>query len=255
MAQILKGQTFNNGDQVTGTTLNQLVDAATLLTGAITEQGVFTGPINSLDLLLIYDQSTNSLRKCNINDILSSGIAMTTPTIIGSVGADITLTPASGYAFSVVGNQTISGTLGVTGNTTIGGTLSVTGSYNDINLGTGKNVTLSSAPVTSMQAANKGYVDGTLSAASNGYVKLPNGLIIQWGFDSTSFGNTTTFPIAFPNNCFNVSVTLNTSVNSTQSGVAIYCAIYSKTTTGFTTQGIGWNSASVSGKYWFAIGN
>jgi hypothetical protein len=47
---------------------------------------------------------------------------------------------------------------------------------------------------------------GTLSNASAGYVKLPNGLIIQWGVtaqtsgsNSSSFYLTTSYPLAFPN--------------------------------------------------------
>lgn len=49
------------------------------------------------------------------------------------------------------------------------------------------------------------------SKASNGYQKLPNGLIIQWG-GLTSSGSAdvlATFPIAFPNNVLQVSVCAN----------------------------------------------
>jgi len=47
--------------------------------------------------------------------------------------------------------------------------------------------------------------DFTISKNSNGYQKLPSGLIIQWGgYSSTSSANTfdkvdVTFPTAFPN--------------------------------------------------------
>lgn len=39
---------------------------------------------------------------------------------------------------------------------------------------------------------------------ANGYVKLPGGVIIQWGNDTTTTNNpqTTTFPIAFPTACW-----------------------------------------------------
>lgn len=40
------------------------------------------------------------------------------------------------------------------------------------------------------------------STAINGYTKLPNGIIIQWGTRSIdNSGMLTTFPITFPNSC------------------------------------------------------
>lgn len=50
----------------------------------------------------------------------------------------------------------------------------------------------------------------TSSQAANGNTKLPNGLILQWcagSYQSSEGNQTVTFPIAFPNNCFSVSVT------------------------------------------------
>lgn len=44
------------------------------------------------------------------------------------------------------------------------------------------------------------------SAATNGYQYLHNGIIVQWGTNNPSGGNgTIVFPIAFPNNCYNVT--------------------------------------------------
>jgi len=50
---------------------------------------------------------------------------------------------------------------------------------------------------------------GNQSLSSNGYQKLPGGLIMQWGIDtiSTSVVKSTTFPIPFPNAVFTGSVT------------------------------------------------
>lgn len=56
---------------------------------------------------------------------------------------------------------------------------------------------------------NFANVEGLLS--TNGWTKLPNGLIMQWGvFDAPSLqsSKTTTFPIPFPNNTFNVVATI-----------------------------------------------
>lgn len=49
-----------------------------------------------------------------------------------------------------------------------------------------------------------------ISKTSNGYTKLPNGMILQWGTSSVPTANyavqTITFPIAFPTACLNVQV-------------------------------------------------
>jgi hypothetical protein len=49
--------------------------------------------------------------------------------------------------------------------------------------------------------------DATASIGQNGYIKHASGLIEQWGRDALTGGGgstTITFPIAFPNQCFNV---------------------------------------------------
>jgi hypothetical protein len=49
-------------------------------------------------------------------------------------------------------------------------------------------------------------VEATASIGLNGFILLPSGLVEQWGQD-TLFGGTSTtitFPVAFPNQCFNV---------------------------------------------------
>ena len=51
----------------------------------------------------------------------------------------------------------------------------------------------------------KAYVDGVVSKSENGYVKLPNGVIMQWGSLTPATRLTDVeLPIAFPNSCFNV---------------------------------------------------
>jgi len=50
----------------------------------------------------------------------------------------------------------------------------------------------------------------TKSHVANGYQKLPNGLIVQWGHCTISSGTSTvfTFPVAFPNAVLNTMVSL-----------------------------------------------
>jgi len=103
--------------------------------------------------------------------------------------------------------------------------------------------------------------DGTVKAAdfdpslflasktSNGYQKLPSGLIIQWGANNTSAGSVTaTFPIPFPTAVFQV-----VAVCAVTAGIIAvvadqqltYCTLYSHNGAG----------ASVSTPVrWIAIG-
>lgn len=81
------------------------------------------------------------------------------------------------------------------------------------------------------------FTGGNQSLASNGYQKLPGGLIIQWGLDRPydgAFGRyalTVNFPIAFPNACFLVNGHSQTSYSG--SADPIYSAISSWNTTSF----------------------
>ena len=86
------------------------------------------------------------------------------------------------------------------------------------------------------------------SLATNGYTKMPNGLIIQWGTvtGSSAGGSnqTITFPIAFPNACLNVQLLLQYATSGFDTR---YWLLVNKTTTSFTT-------TYTVDKLWFAIG-
>jgi hypothetical protein len=87
------------------------------------------------------------------------------------------------------------------------------------------------------------------SNTSSGYVKLPNGLYIQWGFDSSTSGyHTVTFPIAFPSYCFSVV----TSIAEQYAGEAwtVYHSNWNRSRTGFTT----YSSSAISDTIYIAIG-
>lgn len=82
--------------------------------------------------------------------------------------------------------------------------------------------------------------------ATNGYVSLPNGHIMQWGFKAAT-GTTMaiTFPIAFPNACVSVQAQINHSSQDYQS-----TAVNNLSTTGATVY---WANDGL-GIYWQAIG-
>lgn len=85
------------------------------------------------------------------------------------------------------------------------------------------------------------------SLAASGYQKLPSGLIIQWGSANISTSATTvTFPVAFPNLCSAVTLSMSaTSVPATQ-----YCANTTRNNSSFTVVANTGNPAC----FWHAIG-
>jgi hypothetical protein len=131
MPQLSKGDTFSDGQQVTGVRLNGLVDGATLLVGAITDQpNITANTLEATDSTIVNDAGT--LKEATIGDILNSNLPITTSAISGVSGSDIAVTPASGQKVDVAGpfeadsiNST--GALTVGGNATITGNLAVTG--------------------------------------------------------------------------------------------------------------------------------
>lgn len=82
------------------------------------------------------------------------------------------------------------------------------------------------------------------SLATNGYQKLPSGLIMQWG--TVAAGVAVTFPMAFPTQALNVVISVNDS--STGSYAPSHSYITSLTTTGFT------RATQTLSARWFAIG-
>lgn len=99
-------------------------------------------------------------------------------------------------------------------------------------------------------------------ASTNGYTKLPNDLIDQWGEVLMSWQGEgpvkVTFPIAFPNACYNVQITAKSSGRSGFVGTDLTIGVGEITATGFSamlntwTQGVAVND--FQGFLWRAIG-
>lgn len=263
MAQISKGDTFVDGQQVTGSRLNQLVDSAQLLVGAITDQpNITANTLEATDSTIVNDAGV--LKEATIGDILNSNLPITTSSINGVAGADIVVVPAVGRKFDVngafetnsinsTGGLTVGGNASVAGNLAVTGATTLTGGVNG-NFAVSGLVTASSVPTTGGHLTNKTYVDGAVSKTANGYVTLPNGLMIQWGLVSNvqaGAGVTVTFPVAFPTSCVSVVLTNISGSSSVSSGYSQTSAVFSVSRTSFVAQTGG---SSIESKYWQAIG-
>jgi len=97
--------------------------------------------------------------------------------------------------------------------------------------------------------------DTAHSFSSNGYQKLSNGLIFQWGnYNNTDDLITVTFPIAFTTACLSVNVS-DFRLGITD-GIDNYVATISSapTTTGVSIANEDAYNPSISKTFWFAIG-
>ena len=118
MAQIQKGTTYTSGGTVTDANLNNLVDNATLLAGAITEQSP-ASPLSSVDVLLVSQSS--ALKNVTAAVLFASPqpIGITTPSTVAA-------TTLSTSGLATVGTLTSTG-LATAGSLSVGGTSAHTG--------------------------------------------------------------------------------------------------------------------------------
>lgn len=108
MPQFNKGESFADGQQVTGVRLNNLIDGATILSGAITDQtNITANTVASGDSILLYDLSATALREANVSDVLGSNVPVTTSVVTAGANSDIFITPNDGTI--VIGQAYTSG--------------------------------------------------------------------------------------------------------------------------------------------------
>jgi hypothetical protein len=95
---------------------------------------------------------------------------------------------------------------------------------------------------------------GSANGALNGYQKLPSGIIIQWGYVSSSGGNVT-FPLAFPTGCWVIVAGNANSQGADVDNAFAYPIGNLKTQFYCATKGVGGNG-NISGYsiYWIAVG-
>lgn len=93
----------------------------------------------------------------------------------------------------------------------------------------------------------------TKNLGQNGYYKLPDGLMIQWGYaPAAGGGQTIYFPTSFKDT--NYSIVTNTATNDASLTVAIVKTIRYKYTSSVTIVSLQHGTAAGEPWYWFAIG-
>jgi hypothetical protein len=266
MSQIQKGETFVDGQVVTFDMLNDLVDSAQLLPNCINGQvEKLQGTIMGTEAVLIYDPISGALRKAQVQNLLSTGLAIETNYIEGAQygGQTGQLSIVSSEGFYITNNDTSNANAGLN-ISSVGGNLNLTSTASGYNHGNGK-ITLSSGlggvefvtsgigkfvfnsssslklpvgttaqrpatPVAGDLRFNSTTSDGEsyngtawqsfnpVSAVllnENGYIKLNNGLTIQWGTFTANGSNNIPNPqiVTFPTPFTTAIVYAGTSVD------------------------------------------
>jgi cytoskeletal protein CcmA (bactofilin family) len=239
-----------------------------------------TGNINSSNINLL--QSTSGNWNSVYNSVLSTSgnwdktynfltsggkisgsfIASGDQTLSGSLGIGISALSARLHVYDNSNNPAVKITqLGLTGHALYiedesgDGTPTVIDYAGHVGIGTttpNKELTV----VGDISATGTLYThSSSYSLSSNGYTKLPNGLIMQWGIlssisiDETIY--TVNFPKLFPNTVFNVTATLNYDV---QVNGSIGVVVKSLSSSGFQVFTDCSNLSTTGSIYWNAIG-
>lgn len=105
--------------------------------------------------------------------------------------------------------------------------------------------------------ANNQFLGSTTGNSANGYYKLPNGLILQWGSETVSNasgGTSITFPTSFATAVYSIQLTIQKNTSTGQGGSARSAFVNpgSETTTAFTAKLV--SGDATNDVYWFAIG-
>ena len=232
MAILSKGVDFSNGDQVTSTNLDNLVDAATFVSGASGTTDDSSLEVNSGGRLQAKDGGITSA-KLAASAVTTAKLADSSSTTTGVTFGKIRYMKN----LSVIGN--VSG---------------ASAAPTEVDILDEDDLSSDSATALATQQSIKSYVDngggmtpGTYAGGES--VTLSNGMTLKFGTVASTSGSdeTVTFGTAFPTGIVNVQITPiqndNTGINPPKAGAV--------TTSGFTL----WNPAGVSlSFYWMAIG-
>jgi hypothetical protein len=218
------------GTNITGT-------AASLTAGNVTTNANLTGAVTSAGNTASLGSFTSAQLATALTDETGTGanVFATSPTLV---------TPNLGTPATLVGTNITGTAAGLTAGNATNATNATTSTTQTLNT--------SDTSIATTQFANPAS-----SLAANGYVKLPSGIIIQWGTMSGTGTHGTsysfTFPLAFPTACQSISATVQQGIATLVTSV--FLPITALSTTGATVQYGSINGGSYTYSYrWQAIG-
>ena len=243
MPQIQKGETFADGQQVTGARLNQLIDSATILPNIITDQtNIATNGVASNDTTLIYDTSATALREANVSDILNSNLPVTTSSITAGNGSDVVISPqdgtiVTGCSFTSANGLTVvvtSNAHGLVAGQVITTTASTIAGYN----GTHKITAVTTNTFTYVMTVAGTIGSGTISYTKQGAIRNTEHSVVSGNIYVDGNESITGNSIVTGNSTIsgNLTVSGTATINLTTSSTAITQTNGDSTTKVATTQ-------------------
>jgi len=206
MAILSKGQTFADGDDVTHTKLNNLVDAAAFVSGPSGTTDHYSLEVNSSGRLQIKNGGVYNSR-LGTNSVSTAKIANSTSTTDGVTFSKMRHIKNMSVIGNVSGGQTIP---------------------SEVNILDQDNMSSNSATSLATQQSIKAYVDNLgvhspTSYAGGQSTTLPNGMIFKSGQVSvtSNTAQTVTFGSAFPNGIVSVVATIVENTNNDRNSVKI----------------------------------
>lgn len=232
MPQFSKGDTFSDGQQVTGVRLNGLVDNATALPGLITDQTNLTAnTVASGDSVLLHDLSANALREATANDLLNSNLSITTSSITGGANSDISVTPndgttVTGSSYTSSNGLTVVVTTSAAHGLSVGQVILISGASSSSYNGTFKITAVTSTTFTYVMPVAATAGSGALSYLKKGSIRNNNNEVISGNLfvdgNSTISGTTSLIGNTTINGTTTANGTTNLKAEVQYNGVAVY---------------------------------
>jgi hypothetical protein len=168
MAKFNTGQSFADGDQVTGAKLNNIVGLLDIYSGVIADQTAIAATVSTADLLLIADTdagSSGAANKVTIQKLLND-------TLTGGTFTNANIAEQLTYG-TATGNRTVSTsaviTNGTIGNATLGTTTGTLATITNLTAGTTTSTAanITNGTIQTLTASTATITGGTYSGAIN----------------------------------------------------------------------------------------
>ena len=199
MAEISTTQSFSDGDTVTATKLNNIQGNASVQPEAITNRSAETVVDSASDYILMYDSSAASLKKVIPSNIVKAGTSSDfsvggNATVGGTLGVAGIITATGGVSGAITGNVTGNLSGNVTGNVVGNVTGNVTGNVS----GSSGSCTGNSGTATSLATGRTIAITGDVTYTSPSFNGTANvtgaATLAASGVTAGTYGDTTTIP-------------------------------------------------------------
>jgi len=229
MGVLSKGTDFTNGDQVTDTSLDNLVDNATFTTSAVDEVSTAIGGSGSIIVkdggITTGKLADSTSAATGVTSVKIATSAVTAAKIGTNAVTTVKILDANVTTAKILdANVTKAKIENLTDYTVLGNVSGGAAAPAEVTILDEDTLVTDSATALATQQSIKAYVDTEVAGASvfvpstyagEESVTLPNGLIMKWGYKATvSASDSISFSVDFPTACVNVSATTSEATST-----------------------------------------